>query len=158
MISGTISVDIEFRDSTAVGGAQSLKTISLRDVQEYTAATDQVAYLHGTAGTATVSFGLLGLTDYRDAEGNYVTFNSINRVAFAWDARIGPPFTNDGLTASRNLLFYGGGDPISAGNEQFSLRSYDNIPSVSSANNFSGTPLLSAGTSTGWYTIVIYGR
>ena len=155
-VRGTISVDVAFTDSTTVGGVQSLKTITLRDAQEYTAATDKVVILQGTAGTAQLSFGLLGLTNYRNAAGNLVTLSGVNRIVFAWDAGIGPPFTNDGLTASRNLLFYGGGDEIAQGNEQFSLRSFNNIPAMSAANNFLGTPILAPSNRTGSYTIIIY--
>ena len=119
-VRGTISVDVAFADSTTVGGAQSLKTITLRDAQEYTSATDKVAYIQGTVGTAQLSLGLLGLTNYRNAAGNLVTLNGINRIVFAFDAQVGPPFNNSGMTADRRLLFYE--ESVQAGQETLILR------------------------------------
>jgi len=153
-VRGTISVDVAFTDSTAVGGAQSLKTITLRDAQEYTSTADKVAYYHGTVGTAQLSLGNLGLTTYRNAAGNLVTLNAINRIVFAFDAQVGPPFTNNGATADRRLLFYE--ESVQQGQETLILRSYNGIPAMSAVNNFIGTPVIEAGSSTGSYTIIMY--
>jgi hypothetical protein len=73
-VKGTISVDLAFTDSTTVSGAQSLKTITMRDATEYT--TGKVAVVTGTVGTAAVSLyavdgsGLANL--YKNANGDAI--------------------------------------------------------------------------------------
>jgi hypothetical protein len=76
-VRGTISVDVAFTDSTTVSGAQSLKTIVLRDATEYT--TGKVAVASGTVGTAAQT---LSFSSYRDASGSLVDFSTGSRVAF----------------------------------------------------------------------------
>jgi hypothetical protein len=78
-VRGTISVDVAFTDSTTVSGAQSLKTITLRDATEYT--SGKVAIVTGTVGTAQ-SFIVVPV-DYRDAAGNLSTLGAPSRVAFS---------------------------------------------------------------------------
>jgi hypothetical protein len=82
-VSGTISVNVEFRDTTTSSGVQSLKTITLQESTEYT--TGKVAVVSGTVGTSRaalwsadspVSFG-----GYKDSAGVNVAFDSINRIA-----------------------------------------------------------------------------
>jgi hypothetical protein len=75
-VSGRIAIDVEFTDRTSVDGAQSLRTIALRDANEY--ATGKVAIVTGTVGTASQTISLSGI---RDASGQEVTFSSVTRVA-----------------------------------------------------------------------------
>ena len=154
-VKGTISVDVAFTDSTTVSGANSLKTLTLRQAQEYTATSDKVVILSGTAGTAQLSLGLLGTTPYRNAAGNVVTLNAINRIVFSWSPGVGALTPADGLTASRRLLFYGGGESTTE-NALVALTSYGNIPAMSAVNNFVGTLVLTQAAVTGNYTIIIY--
>jgi hypothetical protein len=77
-VRGTISVDVAFTDSTTVSGAQSLKTIVLRDATEYT--TGQVAIVTATVGTASRTFASI-LSGYRNAAGETVSFSSVYRLA-----------------------------------------------------------------------------
>jgi len=64
-VSGTFGVDIAFTDSTTVSGAQSLKTITMREATEYT--SGKIAIETGTCGTTFQFFGYAG---YRNAAGN----------------------------------------------------------------------------------------
>jgi hypothetical protein len=140
-VSGSISVNVEFRDSTTSSGVQSLKTIALRDTTEYT--TGKVAIITGTAGTAAVSLG--GLSDlYRNASGDLVTVSDLSRIAFRWQ---GSSFGN----TSRRLT--------EDGSNQFSLVSRLGETAVCSLAGQPFSLSLSAGGagSTGTYTIVLYG-
>lgn len=76
-IRGRIAVDVQFADTEVVGGAQSLKTITLQDATEYT--DGKVAVATGTVGTAGVTFTPSALT-YRDASGSTVSL-SLSRFA-----------------------------------------------------------------------------
>jgi hypothetical protein len=73
-IDGRINVDVLFHDTD---GTTSLKVVSLEDSTAYT--TGKVAIASGTVGTATQ---ILGLSSYRNAAGEEVTFSTANRVAF----------------------------------------------------------------------------
>lgn len=137
-VNGTITVDVQFRDSTTSSGVQSLKTIALRDTTEYT--TGKVAVLTGTAGTATVSLGEYGETPYKDSSGTAVDFNSISRVAFSWSGTNQRTLT-DGLTSPSSIV----------------LNSSGGRGSVTDFSAASVQPTISAGTGTGTYTIVLYG-
>jgi hypothetical protein len=79
-VRGTISVDVAFTDSTTVSGAQSIKTIVLRDATEYT--SGQVAIVTGTVGTAAVVVQTQPTT-YKNAAGEFVSFSNVSRIAFA---------------------------------------------------------------------------
>jgi len=76
-VSGTISVNVEFRDTTTSSGVQSLKTVTLRDATEYT--SGKVAIVTGTVGTSSVSVST-SPTTYRDASGAFVSFANVDRV------------------------------------------------------------------------------
>ena len=82
-VRGTISVDVAFTDSTTVSGAQSLKTITLRDATEYT--SGKVAVVSGTVGTAAVTVDVTDLT-YRDSSGTLVFFQNPFPIRFAFSA------------------------------------------------------------------------
>jgi hypothetical protein len=79
-VRGTISVDVAFTDSTTVSGAQSLKTIVLRDATEYT--TGKVAIVTGTCGTAAVNVDT-SAASYRNASGDLVSIPDLQAIAFA---------------------------------------------------------------------------
>ena len=135
-VSGTISVNVEFRDTTTSTGVQSLKTVTLRDATEYT--TGKVAIITGTAGTSAVNLGTLGTTTYRNASGSVVSFSAVTRLAFS---RSG---------SSERVL-----------NEQsdtyFVLRSKAGSVAVTDVPASTVTPEISTGTGTGTYNIVLYG-
>jgi hypothetical protein len=82
-VSGSIAVNVEFRDSTSVANVQSLKTISLRDTKDY--ATGKVAIVSGTVGTTAVELWSPGdgisFGGYKNAAGNAVTLGSVSRIA-----------------------------------------------------------------------------
>ena len=79
-LTGRFAIDVQFQDATsAVGGVQSRKTISLQHATEYT--DGKVAVITGTCGTAVINVDV-NAPNYRDAAGNAVTFTTIERVAF----------------------------------------------------------------------------
>jgi hypothetical protein len=136
-VRGTISVDVAFTDSTTVGGAQSLKTITLRDATEYT--TGKVAIVTGTVGTAAVTLydaGGSGLANlYKNASGDAVGAINVQRIA---------------LQAS-SLVTVNDSDL-----SLFKLVSNNNLISACSASGSSvGEIFANSGTAS--YTVVIYG-
>ena len=82
-VRGKISIDVQFADSTAASGVQSLKTITQQDVKEYT--TGKVAIVSGTVGTAAVTLwtvGADGLANlYKNSSGQAVGLLVPVRVA-----------------------------------------------------------------------------
>ena len=133
-VSGSISVSVEFRDTTTSAGVQALKTIALRDGTEYT--SGKVAIVTGTCGTAEVSISVAPTT-YKDAAGNAVSFASVSRIAFAAspEAKMAEP--GQGTLVSRgNRVCVTDAEVDGAGGEAISI------------NTFAGTAS---------YTIVIYG-
>ena len=78
-IEGRISIDALFHDKE---GTASLKVVSLQDSRAYT--SGKVAIVSGTCGTTAVSFTTSDSgqpsSDYRDASGQLVSFNSIDKV------------------------------------------------------------------------------
>lgn len=79
-VRGRIAVDVQFTDSTASSGVQSLKTITLQDATEYT--TGKVAVITGTCGTAAFTVAT-SPSVYRNSAGSLVSFATIERVAFS---------------------------------------------------------------------------
>ena len=134
-VSGVISVNIEFRDSTTLNSVERLKTVALRDAKEYTGGT--VALLSRTAGTASILFDII---EYRNASGLPVSFEDVRRVAFSWSGA-----ANDARTLSDSASIL--------------LRSRNGEVSCTSAEGLWGGFELqsSPGGSTGTYTIVMYG-
>ena len=86
-VRGTFGIDISFTDSTTVGGAQSLKTITMRGATEYT--TGKVAIETATCGTA---FQFFGYSAYRNAAGNT---QSLTPQRFAFRAYPSARIIND---------------------------------------------------------------
>lgn len=77
-VEGTISIDVQFRDTTSSTGVQSLKTVTLRDATEYS--TGKVAIVTGTVGTADVTVAIAP-TSYKNSSGETVSFSCVDRVA-----------------------------------------------------------------------------
>jgi hypothetical protein len=137
-VRGTISVDVAFTDSTTVSGAQSLKTIVLRDATEYT--TGKVAIFTGTVGTASnssVSLAPPMLPSYRDSTGEEVNISIVSRIAFQ---------------ASRECTVVNPSSPSD------SLRSRGGVALTDWPGNalfFDISAVFTAGTAS--YTLVVYG-
>jgi hypothetical protein len=135
-VSGTISVNVEFRDTTTSSGVQSLKTVTLREATEYT--TGKVAIITGTAGTSAVNLGTIGNTTYRNASGSVVSFSAVTRLAFSWSG------------SSERVLE----EQI---NMYFVLRSTAGSVAVTDVPVYTVRPEIISGLGTGNYTLVIYG-
>jgi hypothetical protein len=137
-IEGRIAIDVGFTDTYTASVVQSVQRISLTSTDAY--ATGKVAVLSGTASTASLQLASYSVTPtYRDSSGNVVTFNVIRRIMFSWSG-----------TNQRTLTD----------------SEYNNFKLLSSAGAVSLTefapsdtvaPLVSSGTGTGTYTIVLYG-
>jgi hypothetical protein len=137
-VRGTISIDVAFTDSTTVGGAQSLKTITLRDATEYT--TGRVAVVTGTVGSAVVTIQTAP-SIYRDSSGEIVYFDEgfFRRIAFQ-------------ATGVRCKLDFQGGDLAYSSGAVSVIETLGVVPA--------GDPLaivrdVTAGTAS--YTLVLYG-
>ena len=139
-VRGTISVDVAFTDSTTVSGAQSLKTITLRDATEYT--SGKVAIVTGTVGTSAVTVDV-GNLDYRNASGSLVAFGVPFPIRFAFSS------------SGSQLVECKGGQAF--GDSHAALLSKNN--SVCVSDNSGGAleikVLSTAGTAS--YTLVLYG-
>ena len=135
-VSGTISVNVEFRDTTTATGVQSLKTVTLREATEYT--TGKVAIITGTAGTSAVNLGVLGTTTYRNASGSVVSFSAVTRLAFSWSGS-----SQRVLTEQTDTFFV--------------LRSNSGSVAVTDVPASDVITEIGAGSGTGTYTIVLYG-
>jgi hypothetical protein len=135
-VSGTISVNVEFRDTTTSSGVQSLKTVTLRDATEYT--SGKVAIVTGTVGTSAVNLGTLGTTTYRNASGSVVSFSAVTRLAFSWSG------SSERFLTEQN-------------DDMFKLRSADGRVAVTDLTADTFSPLMLQGLGTGTYTLVIYG-
>jgi hypothetical protein len=130
-VSGTISVNVEFRDTTTSSGVQSLKTVTLRDATEYTAG--KVAIVTGTVGTSAISIAT-SPTAFRDSSGELVSFATLERIVFC--------ATPSGRAGWNNTL----------------LPSSNNQPAVCPILPAGpGSPTVVAITGTASYTLVIYG-
>jgi hypothetical protein len=137
-IEGRIAIDVGFTDTYTASVVQSVQRISLTSTDAY--ATGKIAVLSGTASTASLQLDSYSATPtYRDSSGNVVTFGVIRRIMFSWSG-----------TNRRTLTD----------------SEYDNFKLLSSAGAVSLTefapsdtvaPLISSGTGTGTYTIVLYG-
>lgn len=145
-VRGTISVDIEFSDSTATEHSRSRKTIVMRDSEEYTATTGIVAVFEGTAGTAQTTLFSAGPVNYQNADGVSPTPSAINRIAYIWDGGSGSTY--------RTLSIFE--DIVSFGQEIVKLRSYGDHPAISYVNNFTGLIRLDQSNATGSYKVILY--
>jgi hypothetical protein len=134
-VSGTISVNVEFRDTTTSIGVQSLKTVTLREATEYT--TGKVAIVTGTVGTAsaTISFNS---TAYKNAAGSAVSFSQVQRLAFS-----ASPLAFLDVAAA-----LGGGDAVLVSRQ-------NEATLVDARQSGSANVYTTAGTAS--YTLVLYG-
>jgi hypothetical protein len=96
-VSGTISVNVEFRDTTTSSGVQSLKTVTLREATEYT--SGKVAIVTGTVGTNQVAVQVAPNSGYKNASGNYVSL-AVARFAFAATGAVATCTDSNGQTVS----------------------------------------------------------
>ena len=100
-VNGRINVDVLFHDTD---GTTSLKVVSLEGSTEYT--TGKVAIVTGTVGTASVNIGTQPMSpEYRNGEGQVVSFAAVTRVVFQSSRRceITDPNNNlSRLTSSGN--------------------------------------------------------
>jgi hypothetical protein len=131
-INGRINVDVLFHDTD---GTTSLKVVSLEDSTEYT--SGQVAIVTGTCGTAAVAISIQP-SAYKDASGNLVSFNSVERVVFLSSRNCLVEETDTQSQVARSLGRVSVGDC-----------------SPSTQQNFNVAPQYSAGTAS--YTLVLYG-
>ena len=133
-IEGRISVDCLFHDKD---GATSFKVASLQGSDVYTGGS--VAIITGTAGTAQKTIEIDNV--YLDASGQPVQFATPQRIAFSWSG-----------SNSRVLQNLDGSNAV-----DMLLRSRAGQASVSNSPNVFSLSLLS-GSSTGSYTIMVYGE
>jgi hypothetical protein len=138
-VEGRISVDVVFHDTD---GTNAINVVSLRKSDSYPAGS--VQYLSGTAGTAAFSFGEgefvgVGGTTYRNAAGQLVESNA-KRIAFSWSGGAG-----DIRDLSEN------------DSSAFLLRSVNGEVAVCSHNGNTNLAM-SACSTTGTYTLVVYGE
>jgi hypothetical protein len=82
-VKGRFGVEVQFNDSTTIGGAKSLKSIALQHSTEYD--FGKIAVVTGTVGTAAVSVAV-NPTTYRNSAGDVVSFGTVSRVAFSASA------------------------------------------------------------------------
>lgn len=134
-VRGRIAIDVQFADSTASGGVQSLKTLTLQDATEYT--SGKVAIVTGTVGTAAVVVQTQPTT-YKNATGEFVSFESMSRIAFAATGKL----CNCGDVNEMSI----------ASNNGHVAATLVNLPG---GDTFVVTPDQPAGTAS--YTLVIYG-
>jgi hypothetical protein len=137
-VEGRISVDVVFHDTD---GTNAINVVSLQKSDAYPSGI--VQYLSGTAGTAAFTFGEggfqgVGGTTYRNAAGQEVSSNA-RRIAFSWSGGAGD---------IRDL------SEVESG--AFLLRSVNGEVAVSS-NGGNAALSMSACSTTGTYTLVVYG-
>ena len=131
---GSITVGVEFRDSTSVSGVQSVNVVSMRDAAELTGGF--VAVVSGTVGAAFISLPLRPTT-YRNAAGNLVSLNNVTALALRGTA---------GLNASE------------LGAARITVRTTGTRAAVGYASGSGATNIfLAANTGTAAYTCVMYG-
>lgn len=137
-VSGRFGIDIQFSDSTTVGGALSLKTIAMQEAAAFTGG--KVAFLSGTVGTnANVGYSLASLP-YTSASGSNATISSL-KVAMLY------------ATPAARLVEFGAA--------RISLASSNGVPAVGSPSQ-SGLSALSVAaavgaTATARYEVILYG-
>jgi hypothetical protein len=85
-IRGRFGVEVQFNDSTTIGGAKSLKSVALQHATEYD--FGKIAIVSGTCGSGTAAANVaVNPTTYRNSAGNIVSFSStVSRVAFSASA------------------------------------------------------------------------
>ena len=92
VVRGRVSVDVQFRDSTASASVQSLKTISLQDATEHedeSGAPLKVFVISGTVGTSEITVANFASTSsytYRNSAGMVPVLSGgyVDGVAFSY--------------------------------------------------------------------------
>jgi hypothetical protein len=130
-LDGRVNVDVLFHD---VNGTSAIKVVSLNNSVEYP--DGKVAVITGTAGTAAVNFGYVGQTTYRNAAGQAVLIDSVERVIFTWSGDF-----------PRALDEYG--------DTQFYIQSVSGMPAVTYFPVFMPALTMSGGVGTGTYKIIL---
>jgi hypothetical protein len=130
-LDGRVNVDVLFHDKN---GTSSIKVVTLNNSVEYPNGT--VAVVTGTAGTQAVSFGSIGQTTYRNAAGQAVLMDSVERVIFTWSGDF-----------PRALDDYG--------DNQFYMQSVRGMPAVTYYPAFIPALRMGAGVGTGTYKIIL---
>ena len=130
-IEGRINVDVLFHDKY---GTSSIKVVTLRDSQEFP--EGKVAVITGTAGTAAVTIGSAGQTTYRNAAGEQVLMNSVERIVFSWSG-----------VFSRRLYDSNYG--------QFTMQSVSGVPAVTCYPAYMPELVITSGVGTGTYKIIL---
>jgi hypothetical protein len=78
-LDGRVNVDVLFHD---VNGTSSIKVVTLNNSQEFSGG--KVAVITGTAGSSYTNIGTLSQTTYRNAAGEAVLMDSVDRIIFMW--------------------------------------------------------------------------
>jgi len=130
-LDGRVNVDVLFHD---VNGTSAIKVVTLNHSEEYP--SGKVAVITGTAGTATITFGSIGQTTYRNAAGQAVLMDSVERVIFTW--------SGDHLRALNDY-----------GDLQFQMRSFRGIPAVTCYPAYVPSIEMTGGVGTGTYKIIL---
>jgi hypothetical protein len=134
-LEGRINVDVLFHDKD---GTASLKVVSLQDSRGYT--SGKVAVITGAAGTSSVQIqSYFENPTYRDSSGELVQFLEVNRVLFSWSGSNIRTLT-DAEYGSATLK---------------SKQNYIALTDFVPADQF--VPVISSGSGTGTYTILLYG-
>jgi hypothetical protein len=130
-LDGRVNVDVLFHD---LNGTSAIKVVTLNQSQEYP--DGKVAVITGTAGTASITFGAIGQTTYRNAAGEAVLMDSVERVIFTWSGDY-----------PRALDDYG--------DTQFYMQSVRGIPAVTCYPAFIPSLAMNGGVGTGTYKIIL---
>jgi len=130
-LDGRVNVDVLFHD---VNGTSAIKVVTLNNSQEFP--DGKVAVITGTAGTAGITFGSIGQTTYRNAAGQAVLMDSVERVIFTWSGDF-----------QRAIYDYG--------DNQFYMQSVGGVPAVTCYPAFIPAIEMSAGVGTGTYKIIL---
>lgn len=143
-LTGRISVDVQFTDTTSSSGVKSLKVLTLQDATEYP--DGKAAIVSGTVGTAQATLwnpndGGIAFGGYRDSSGQPVTFSNVSRIALRGSGVAGVAIEDQDL---------GQVEMISVGN-QVSVGNHNGGQNIT-IRNLGGT----AG-GTAFFTAVLYG-
>jgi hypothetical protein len=130
-LDGRVNVDVLFHDTN---GTSAIKVVTLNHSEEYP--SGKVAVITGTAGTAAITFGSIGQTTYRNAAGQAVLMDSVERVIFTWSGDF-----------PRAIYDYG--------DNQFYIQSVRGMPAVTYYPAFIPAIEMSAGVGTGTYKIIL---
>jgi len=130
-LDGRVNVDVLFHDKN---GTSSIKVVTLNNSQEFP--NGKVAVVTGTAGESSVDFGYLGQTTYRNAAGEAVLMEAVDRVIFTWSGAY-PRALDD---------YY---------DTQFYMQSVNGVPAMSYYPAFIPMLALGAGVGTGTYKIIL---